>query len=108
MEVPEGVAVEHEEPNVAPNNQTHHLLLIDKLLHNLNKNISKIDNVAKESRNLVNKTTLTLNSGKFAHAALYSGNLSQFNLNADSSSPKPAYNLDPARISGLKVPSHLV
>jgi hypothetical protein len=84
------------------------MLLIDKLLHNLNKNISKIDNVAKESRNLVNKTTLTLNSGKFAHAALYSGNLSQFNLNADSQLPKPVYNLDPGRISGLKVPSHLV
>ena len=51
--------------------------LIDKLLHKLNKNISRIENVAKESRNLVNKTTLTLNSGKIAHAALYSGLLKQ-------------------------------
>jgi hypothetical protein len=47
--------------------------LIDKLLFKLNKNMTKIDTVAKESRNLVNKTTLTLNSGKVAHAAMYSG-----------------------------------
>jgi hypothetical protein len=56
------------------------MLLIDKLLHKLNKNISKIDNVAKESRNLANKTTLTLNSGKVAHAAMYSGNLQHLDI----------------------------
>ena len=75
---------EQMSPSVIESNalkgETNQMLLIDKLLFKLNKNISKIDNVAKESRNLVNKTTLTLNSGKVAHAAMYSGLIQQLNM----------------------------
>ena len=87
--------------------ETHYMPLIDKLLHKLNKNMSRIDNVAKESRNLVNKTTLTLNSGKMAHAAMYSGLLKQLmSTHEGTSSPRGnGYPQVDLSRSTLKVPN---
>jgi hypothetical protein len=67
--------------------------------------MSRIDNVARESRNLVNKTTLTLNSGKLAHAAMYSGNIQHLNLNEGVSPKGNGYLVIDLSRSTMKVPN---